>query len=101
LFDAVDAMSKEFWNLPTRSMACFESPKGDRKGTYGFKMSILGDICRPAVFFGFFGHDRQKDAALQDARTFAKTTKPAPPAGLQTSLKCRFEPLARSYTARD
>jgi len=74
--------------------------KGGRKGTYGFKMSILGDICRPAVFFGCFGHHRQKDAALQDARTFAKTTKPAPPAGLQTSLNCKVEPLARSNSAR-
>ena len=63
-------------------------------------MSILGDICRPAVFFGCFGHHRQKDAALQDARTFAKTTKPAPPAGLQTSLNCKVEPLARSNSAR-
>jgi hypothetical protein len=67
-----------------------------RNSRYEFKTSHLGDICRPAGFLGCFGQDRQTDAALQDARAIARTPKPAPPAGLKTSLKCRVEPLAQS-----
>jgi hypothetical protein len=98
--DAFVACQKEFLDEHDRFVGTFWAEKGGRNGSGPSKMSNLGDICRPAGFFGCFGQDRQTDVALQDARAFAKTTRPAPPAGLQTSLKCRVEPLARSNTAR-